>query len=313
MSEASRAVLSREEIDAILVSASEGAQSEEARYRPGAGATSDPDFGWSPLARALRTFGEEQGRNLSAVYQRTLSFTLIDLRSLPAPDFAAAMIGHDSAILLRFQPELGTGALLVGRTLLYGWLTMCFGGQVDASPPFVPNRRPSRIETRFLGTIATELCRQLESALAGLSEARLELGPVLEPELVPTQTSPRVLAASFDARGFGNVARLRVALPESLFQTERPKRTPGGAASARGANAPELAERLQAMPLRLRAEVGTAELPLGRLRRLSKGDVLPLRPSATGGVLVRVEDEPKFRGVPGVVGARLAVRITERM
>lgn len=310
MSEAPRAVLSREELDAILASASEGAQGEEARHRHGVGATASPDFAWTQLARALREFGEEQARDLSALYQRTLGFTLIDLRSLPTQDFAAAMIGHDSAVLLRFQPDLGVGALLIGRTLLYGWLTMSFGGHVDSAPPFVPNRRPSRIETRFLSSIAAELGARLGSALAGLGEARLELGPVIEAELVPTQTSPRLLVASFDARGFGNVARLRVALPESVFQSERPKPVAGRAG---GAGAPELALRLQGMPLRLRAEVGSAELPLGKLRRLRAGDVVPLRPSSAGGVLLRVEDEPKFRGVPGVVGARVAVRITERM
>jgi flagellar motor switch protein FliM len=311
MSEAHRAVLSRDELDAILASASEGAQGEEARYRHVAGATASPEFAWTQLARALREFGEEQARDLSALYQRTLGFTLIDLRSLPSQDFAAAMIGHDSAVLLRFQPELGVGALLIGRTLLYGWLTLSFGGQVDSAPPFVPNRRPSRIETRFLSSIAAELGTRLGSVLARLGEARLELGPVVEAELVPTQTSPRLLVASFDARGFGNVARLRVALPENVFQSERPKLAAGRAG---GAGAPELALRLQGMPLRLRAEVGSAELPLGKLRRLRAGDVVPLRPAcAGGGVLLRVEGEPKFRGVPGVVGARVAVRITERM
>jgi flagellar motor switch protein FliM len=310
MSEAAGAVLSREEIDAILASASEGAEVEEARLRKSAGATSSLEFAWTPLARALREVGEAQARDLSAVYQRTVGFTLIDLRSLPASDFAAAMIGYDSAVLLRFQPERGVGALLVGRTLLYGWLTMCFGGQVEATPPFVPNRRPSRIECRFLSVIVAELCQRLQLSLASQSEARIEPGPILEPELVATQTAPRLLVASFDARGFGNVARLRVALPEGLFQSERPGRSPTRATPA---GAPELAQRLQAMPLRLRAEVGSTELMLGRLRRLSAGDVVPLRPSAPGGVLVRVEDEPKFHGVAGVVGSRVAVRITERM
>lgn len=310
MSETSHAVLSREELDAILASAAESAEFEETLRDPKAGATTHTQFVWTPLARALREFGEVQARNLSAQYQRTVSFTLIDLRSLPADDFAAAMISHDSAILLRFQPELGVGALLIGRTLLYGWLTMSFGGQVEPTPPFVPNRRLSRIEGRFVGTIAEELRRQLELSLAGLTEARFEMGPILEPELVPTQTSPRLLVATFDARGFGNVARLRVGLPESLFQSERPKRS---APRVLGKSLPELAERLQAMPLRLRAEVGSADLSLGRLQRLRKGDVVPLRPAAPGAVLVRVEEEAKFRGVAGAVGSRLAVRITERV
>lgn len=311
MSEASRAMLSREEIDAILASATEAAQVEESRVRRKAGATAHADFVWTPLARALREFGEAQARTLSALYQRTLGFTLFDLRSLPAADFAAAMIGTDSAVIVRFGEDAACGALLIGRTLLYGWLTLSFGGEVDSAPPFVPNRRPSRIESRFLARISAELVRQLEESLAGLCETKLEAAAMLEPELVAAHTAPRLLVASYDARGFGNVARLRVALPESLFDHARPGRA--AARATGGARRVDLAERLQTMPLRVRAEVGVAELPLGRLRELRAGDVLPLRPASPGGVVVRVEDEAKFRGVPGVVGARLAVRITERM
>ncbi len=221
------------------------------------------------------------------------------------------MIGTDSAVIVRFGEDAACGALLIGRTLLYGWLTLSFGGEVDSAPPFVPNRRPSRIESRFLARISAELVRQLEESLAGLCETKLEAAAMLEPELVAAHTAPRLLVASYDARGFGNVARLRVALPESLFDHARPGRA--AARATGGARRVDLAERLQTMPLRVRAEVGVAALPLGRLRELRAGDVLPLRPASPGGVVVRVEDEAKFRGVPGVVGARLAVRITERM
>jgi len=311
VSEASREVLSREEIDAILVSASEGAQGEESRLRRGPDAPEGADFARTPVARALRDFADEHSRQLATLYQRSIALVLTDLRSLPAGDFAAAMIDHDSPLLLRFEPsDQGAGALLLGRTLLYGWLTLGFGGQIDLSIPTVPERRLTSIEARFLAAAANEIVRQLETSLSTLTAARVRLGPVVEPQLLPSQTAPRLLVASFDAGGFGNVARLRIALPEGLFQADMPSRRRPPAASS---GSRELAERLHAMPLALRAEVGSAEIPVARLRALHAGDVVPLRPACRGDVLVRIEGEPRFGAVTGSVGKQLAIKITERM
>ena len=44
--------------------------------------------------------------------------------------------------------------------------------------------------------------------------------------------------------------------------------------------------------------------------RRREGDVLPLTPADPAGLIVRVEDEDKFRAVRGTVGQRVAVQVT---
>lgn len=305
MMDAAQSILSREEIDAVLAAvATSGA--DDGRVRREAGATDAARFVWSPLARALRDLGETTGRSLSTLFQRTVSFSMIDLRSLPADDFAAAMLQTDAPALLRFNPSGAVGAVLIGRTLLFGWLTLRFGGELDSSPLHVPARRYSHIERKQVARAAAELLDRLTRSLAPLVATEMEIGALVEPDLLAGEVSPRLWVASYEATGFGELGRLRIALPDTLFARVRDERP---AAKGRAS----IGERLHEMPVKLTAEVGTADLTLRRVRDLRIGDVLTLKPSAATGVLVRVEGRPKFRGVRGQLGPQLAVRITERL
>jgi flagellar motor switch protein FliM len=305
MSDSANSVLTREELEAVRAAVA-ASSVDDPRMRREAGATDAQRFAWSPLARALRGFGEDTGRSLSTLFQRTLRFTLIDLRSLPADDFAASMLSTDSPVLLRFAPSGSAGAVLIGRTLLYGWLTLRFGGDVGEAPLFVPTRRYSRIETKQLLRGADELLARLPRALAPIVATELELGAPYEPELLAGEVAPRLWVASYEATGFGELGRLRVALPDSLFGRVKEARPAARDYAAIG-------ERLHEMPVRISAEVGSADLTLRRVRDLCIGDVLVLKPSATDGVLVRVEGQPKFRAARGQLGPQAAVRITERL
>jgi flagellar motor switch protein FliM len=304
MSESANALLSREELAAVMAALSAGG-GDDPRTRREAGATDAARFVWSPLTRALRDLGEATGRSFSTLFQRRIAFSLFDVRSLPADDFAAGMLESDAPVLLRFAPSGAVGAVLVGRTLLFGWLTLRFGGDVDASPLHVPARGYTHIEAKQLLRAAAELLEPLPRSLAPLVATELELGSAIAPELLAGEVSPRLWVASYEAAGFGELARLRIALPDSLFARAREARP----ARDHGA----IRERLHEMPVRLTAEVGTAELALRRIRELRIGDVLTLKASAPTGVLVRVEGQPKFRATRGQLGPQLAVRITERL
>jgi flagellar motor switch protein FliM len=216
------------------------------------------------------------------------------------------MLATDTPVALRFEPAGATGAMLIGRTLLYGWLTLCFGGEIDASPLFVPDRRCTRIELVQLRRAALEFAQGLAAALRPIAELRIEVSAVMEPELIATEIAPRLWVASYEASGFGELARLRIALPDALWARTRESRPSAGARTAIG-------DLLHEMPVRVRAEIGSAEIALRGLRSLRAGDVVFLEPAAADAVLVRVEGEPKFRAVRGQVGSRLAVRITERL
>ncbi len=299
MTEAAFDLLSHEELEAVLetVSKRERAAEGSAPRRTAA------DLRAATLVRPLQDFAEEQGRLLSTLHQRAIRFDAMATDVVSNVDFVGTMTALDRVALVEFHPTGEVGAVLVGRSLLYGWLTMALGGPIG-TPPAIPARDYSPIEQRFLRGIASELVKGLGRGLSSLADVELRVTGLIEPHLAPASLAQRLCVASFDAVGFGDVARLRMALPDSWVGSVQ---QPSGSDRARGRA--ELETQLLEMPVALRAEVGTAELSVGRVAALKPGDVIEIDAAEGGDVLVRLEDRGKFRAVRGAVGGNLAVQL----
>jgi flagellar motor switch protein FliM len=254
-----------------------------------------------PVERALAEFAEEQSRLAATVHQRPIRFELLGCDSMPVGDFAAALADADRAFTLRIDGVRDVGAIVMGRTLLFGWLTMAFGSPANLSVP-VPRRAYTRIELRVLRRLVGELVEQMNRSLAVMLPARCDVGEVLEPERLPERVSPRLLTAAFDVEGLGEPGRLRIGFPQSWIQDDE-QTTPVRSEARVDVG------RLMEMPLEVRAEVGHAELPLRRLTALKPGDVIPIEGFAGGRILVRIADAPRFKAVRGSAGAQAAIRI----
>lgn len=297
-------LLSGEELDAILASVKSGSRREEGgvpRRRAG------PNLKTGALARPLRHLVEEQARLLATLHQRTIGFEPLTSESLASGDFAGSMTAFDRVAVLELAPHGEMAALLIGRSLLYGWLTMALGGP-RGTPLAIPDRPYTPTEERFLRGIAIELTSRLEAALGQVRPVELRLRDLVEPQRLPSLVAPRLWVASYDAQGFGDIARLRIALPDSWV--EGVERQPLG--TERQATTP-IAPRLMNMNVTLHAEIGSARLPVRRIANLKAGDTIPLDPAEGGAILVRIENRPKFRGLQGLLGTRLAVQLIDEV
>ncbi len=304
MTERFQEILTREELAAILASLGpeSSAGSPPAAWQQARSGI--PRSG--PLARSLSRFAHEQGRELSTLYQRPISFDLLSCEAMSGGEFAGSMISQDRAVRMAIRPEGQTGAILIGRSLLFAWLTMALGGPPETSL-IVPDRPYSPIEQRFLRMFAAELSNQLGRAFQDSRALHIEVQDVLEPELVAEAASSRLWIASFDVTGFEDVLRLRIALPAPWVELlDR-----SGDASFEGEGL--LRSRLRDTPVAVRAEIGGADVALRRIAELQVGDTIPLDPVEGGSLLLRLEDHPKFRAVPGSVGSRLAVQVVEEI
>jgi flagellar motor switch protein FliM len=72
-----------------------------------------------------------------------------------------------------------------------------------------------------------------------------------------------------------------------------------------------LKDILMGSKVKVVTEMGQAVVMFGDLMKLQVGDVLTLNKSTTDEMLVKVEDVPKFKGVPGFSRGSQAVRITK--
>lgn len=289
-------ILSREELEAILGEpdlASSPFRADAPRPRP------------RPFARALKNYGVDQGRLSSTTHQRPIDFELLQVTSIPVAEFAASLADEDRAFVLRFADGTGAGTIAIGRSLLFGWLSMAFGAPESLDVP-VPGRSYSRIEARFLRRLAEEFVPNLVQSLGDLAPGHCRLAEMVEPEFLPEVTSPRLLAGAFEVTGLGEPGRLRIGFPDDWIDTaergsksavERAQIEPG---------------HLMEMPVLVQAEVGSAQLSLGTIASLQPGAVIPIDGHGEGSILVRIEGAPKFRAARGSAGLQAAVKVVSR-
>ena len=309
-------LLSREELDALLASAAEGALREEQARRSsrpfaGQGEGRARPGRLAALARSLEEFAEEQGRTLSTQHQIAITFEATGWEEVSLSEFGATLLETDLVASVQLTPEggpIGRGYLLVGRGLLFGWMCLASGSR-SGSPGAIPTRPYSRIEERFLARVAKELLGQLERRWRERHPVAASLQGLEEPAAVAERSEGPLLSVTFDVRGMGELCRLRVLLPPAVFDAaEAPAPAVSGPSPRAG-----LAEPLLEMPVQLHVEAGSAELSLARIAALQPGAVIPLERADAEGLLVRVEDAAKFRAERGALGGRLAARILERI
>ncbi len=299
-----RSLLSREELQALLT-----------ELRSEAGERGRPSEGDGPRlgrwARLLGEFAEDQSRALSTLHQRSIELELIEMEELDLREFAAMLLPTDLVAELELQPGDHRLYLLLGRSLVYAWLALAFGARADTPSLPVPARPYSRIEERFLRRAAGDLVRQLQTTWSFRSAVTIRVVDLLEPGSLEPEPAPFAMA-SFDVTGLGDPCRLRILLPSGLYAVEK-ERESRDVVERRQHLASGLERAVLEVAVRVRAEAGYADLPLRRVAGLQVGDLLPLEPSDPRGLVVRIEEEPKYVAERGSVGGRLAIQLIESL
>lgn len=306
--EAQEPILSREELDALL----ESLRSDAGAPREGSSSSSSASARvravQSGLTRSMDLFADDWSRHLSNVHQMRIHLTMISCRATTREEFAELLRPADRVVCFDTEPQGGRGFLLLGRPLLFSLLTLNLGAGTSARRSAIPTRSYTRIELRLLRIFAQEILAELDRSLEELVTLRSNLTALADRETVREVEAERVFAITFDVRGFGEICRLRVAYPISLFMGEEEAATPSTAHSRS-----DIGSVVLEMRVPIQAELGSITLPLRKLADLEIGQVLPVDAPEGGELLVRVGDSPKFRAIRGHVGSRMAVQLTERV
>ncbi len=307
-------ILTREELDALLASLAEEAgdgAGEGRPFFPALAASSDQESveAYTALQRALEQFALEQTRHYSNIYQARIEFVVLGWQLSSLARVSETLLDSDRIALIDFQPSGARGFVWLGRPLLFALLSLVFGAQPGAFRFPCPQRPYTGIERRIFRRSVEEMLAQLNACWAEISETRAEVVAVQSASVLRERGEAEdLLLASLEVRGLGDICRLRLGLPAAAFRAlhqAQPSLAPG--------DPPAVECAVKEMPIELRVEVGSVELSLSQLADLQAGSVVPIEAAADGSLLVRVEGRPKFRGIRGTLGSRVAVQLTERI
>ena len=302
-SQADEAVLSREELDALLEEMPKVTLGRDGD----SGAEIDPGVDID-LQRVNEIFAREQGLMLSNRQQRGITFSLIGQRQIEMSELAELMLPTDLVAAYQVMPKGFDGYLLLSRPLFFQLLSMSFGAGPTIKPTRPPTREYSKIERRFYSRAAREMVGQLEVAWRGLVPIELAWNGLVSRSAVAESDEVNAILATFDVKGFGEACRVRVAIPAEPF-TARVGLSPRKSS----ARTPAVGISVMDVPIRLRAEVGTAQLSLADVARLQPGTLIVLDSPSDGSLTVRIGKQDKFRGVAGSRGPKRAVQLGERL
>ena len=141
-SQSAEAVLSREELEALLEEMPRVLEERENEIEPGRPQVADVE-----LQRANEDFAFEQGLALSNCYQRVIGFSLIGQREIEMSELAELMLPTDLVVAFQILPKDVEGYLLLSRPLFFQLLSMSFGSGPTIKPTRPPTREPTRISS----------------------------------------------------------------------------------------------------------------------------------------------------------------------
>lgn len=295
-------ILTREELDA-LIAEMPGLLAERAAEGDGTGSR-DVDL---ELERANEAFGAELGRMLSNRHERSIVFSLIGQRPIELPELAELMLPTDVVAAFQVQPKGVGGAVLLSRPFFFEMLCLLFGAGAEIKPIRPPTREYTRIERRFYGRIVKEMLARLEEQWQAVAPISLAWNGLFGRTAVGEGEPRPAVLATWDVRGLGDACRVRVAVPSEVFA--RAGSAPVKAAKDRTSAGVSVLD----VPIRLRAQVGTAEMPLAEVGRLAVGQSIVLEVPSDGTLTVCIGDRERFRGIAGTRGSKRAVQLQERI
>jgi flagellar motor switch protein FliM len=320
----SQRVLNSEEVDALLKGLSHGniplpaTTSGHVRVRPYDLANPESSE-WAPMP-ALDLIAERAVPGMALQLTRRLSFA-VRTRSLPIQvrDYGRFLRSFEPPVaisILTMSPGAAGAVLMVGAQTVYRMIDLIFGGK----PSEVVNRSLrdfTRIEMRTVGNVVRDVLKGLTAAWqeivpVGFEWQRLETRPQFATILPPTEQC--VLMQWEVDLGVGDGDQIVLCVPVAALDQMpqlREQIAPEDGEESHARARKRMRANLRQVPLQFTVRLGEVAMPIGRVRALKVGDVIPLGKRPSDPVVGLLEGVPKFHGVTGVYRGSRALQITK--
>lgn len=317
--------MSQGEIDALLTALSSGEMDvDELKKEDVEKKVKVYDF-----KRALR-FSKDQIRSLTRIYEnyarllttyfsaQLRTFVQISVASvdqLPYDEFIRSIPKMTILNVFTAAPLEGRMVMEVNPNIAYAMLDRMLGGQ-GSSPSNVSSL--TEIETIVMERVFSRALDSFEEAWRSIIDLELELdvlevNPQFMQMVSPNETVAVVSLSTKigDATGMINFCLPHVVLEPIMpklsahywMSTQKKVREPREVAM--------LEKRVKMAKLPVIADLGGSTISISELLQLAVGDVIRLKETVDDPIVVKIGDQPKFLGQPGVTKGKSAVQITE--
>jgi len=274
------------------------------------------------------TFTRFATTTLSAMLRLQVSMRVDAADQIPYEELTRTLTAPTTIAVLVFDPFGGRAIFHIDEPLTYAIIDRLFGGQGKVSET-IKRARTSQsdskrreftdIEIAVMEGVITRLLSPYRDAWNNVVP---ELRPRLEViesnpqfvQIVPPQDMVVTVTITVNIGGVSD-GHMMIGLPYLTIEPFANKLSAqywysSGVSTAKVQEKLEiLKKRLNVVSIPVSAEIGSTTLTMREIMSLKKGDIIVLNSRPQDGVLIKVAGKPKFRGKPGTIGKRLAVKI----
>jgi flagellar motor switch protein FliM len=319
-------VLNSEEVDALLRGLSQGniplsrERVGNLRVRP-YDLANPAESEWTPMP-ALDLISERAVPRITLRLSRRLSYA-VRARAIPMQvrDYGRFIRSFEPPVaisILNMTPGAVSAVLVMGAQTVYRMIDLIFGGKPSEAISRSA-REFTRIEVRTIASIVRELLKGIEEAwqeivTVNFAWMRLETRPQFAGVIPPSDHCVLMQWEVDFGVGDGDQFILCIPTPAlELMPQLRDQIEPEEGEEYRGRSRQRIRASLQDVPVELTVRLGEVAMPVGRVRSLKPGDIIPLNRRPSDPVVGLVEGLPKFHGVTGVYRGSRALQITKAL
>lgn len=316
-------VLSQDEVDALLKGVKSGDVDTEAAGGKSGSVTTYDLTSQERIVRGRMPGLEMANERFTRFFRNSISTFIMKMADINVRSTNIVKFGEfmktlpipSSISIVKMEPLKGYALLVMEAPLVFAFVELFFGGS-SAKNIKSEGRSFTSIEQRIIKKVATLALADMAEAWSGIApitpeHVNLEINPQFVTIVTPSEIVIKVeIGVEIDSF----TGKLFFCIPYSTVESIREKLYSGIQTEKFDQDhrwVEGVTEILMTAPIHVSADVGALELTFGDLMNLHVGDVLTLNRAATDELTVRVEDVPKFNGVPGYSRGNQSIKITK--
>jgi len=251
----------------------------------------------------------------STLMRKSVDVSTVSTDTIKFGDFLRSLPVPSSLHIFRMEPLRGHGLIVVESKLVFAVVDTFFGGS-GVKEAKITGRDFSAIEIRMTKSVVLSALEDLEKAWRPVHTVttnfvRSEVNPQFAAIVPPTDI---VLVILFEIEMENISGTLTICLPYAAIEPVIPKLKAQFQSEEMEVDqvwVRRLRTELLTTEVEIITELGTAVITPEDLMGFKVGDTLMLGNDVTDPLTLKVEQNPKFKGFPGVSRGNKAIQITE--
>jgi len=315
-------ILSQEEVDSLLEGIEKGEVSTEEKKEEKRediivydfrGEDTPSEVKLPGIIRINERFIMTLRSSLLNILRKDIDITLEKIRSMNFSDFSKYIPLPSSLNIFKINPLGGSGLLVLEGNLTFIFIDIFFGGR-GISHVKLEGRSFTPIEMKVIKKISKVMLENYESAWSEIYNVHLEYtGSEMDPQFVSIASpKERIIVSEFTIYVEGTNGNLFICFPHSILDPIMDKLKMRKAEAPTDNNCRKVLEEiLKDIELDLVCILGNNTLSANELINLKIGDTIPINTKVKFPLIITVEGIPKFKGFPGSLNGRKAIKIAE--